>query len=199
MLGGTFDPIHYAHLAIAEQVREALDLAGVLFVPARVPVHRPPPQAAAEHRARMVELAIADNPRFLLSRIELDSDAPNFSVDTLERLVATRPADELVFIVSAEAAAALPSWRDPARLLELATLAVVPRLGYPPPDIDQLSHPFPGQADRLLVVETAPLGHSASDIRARLAAGRSARYLLPSAVETYIREHGLYGATRTAD
>jgi nicotinate-nucleotide adenylyltransferase len=199
ILGGTFDPVHYAHLAMAEQVRDAVDLDGVLFIPAAVPVHRPPPQASSQHRARMVELAIADNPRFLLSRLELDATDHNYSVTTLERLTAERPADEWFFIASVDAAAQLASWREPARLLELATLVVVPRLGYPEPSIDSLAGDFPGREDRFVIVATSTLGHSASDIRARLAGGRSIRYLVPPAVETYIREHGLYGASRPTD
>lgn len=199
ILGGTFDPIHYAHLALAEQVREELDLEGVIFVPARVPVHRPPPVAGAEDRARMVELAIAGNPHFLLSRLELDASGPNYAVDTLERLHRARPADEFLFIVSVEAAAELTTWHEPARLLELATLVVVPRLGYPEPSIESLAREFPGREDRFVIVPTSTLGHSASNIRARLAGGRSIRYLVPPAVETYVREHGLYGASRSAD
>jgi nicotinate-nucleotide adenylyltransferase len=199
VLGGTFDPIHYAHLAIAEQVRDALDLAGVLFIPARSPVHRPATSATAAERARMVELAIADNPHFELSRVELDSDEPNYSVDTLARLRAARPDEEFLLIVSIEAAAQLASWREPTRLLELARLVVVPRLGYPQPMIESLARQFPEQADRFVIVGTSMLGHSASDIRGRLAEGRSIRYLVPAAVEAHIRQKGLYGASRSTD
>jgi nicotinate-nucleotide adenylyltransferase len=193
VLGGTFDPVHFAHLAVAEQVREALGLTGVLFVPASVPVHKPPGIVSpAEHRLRMVELAIADNPHFAVSRIELERETPSYSVDTMELLVAQQPASEFVFIVSAEAVRELPGWHRPQRLLELCRLAVVPRLGYPMPTPEWLSDKFPGQADRFRLLETTRLGHSASDIRARVAAGRTIRYLVPSVVERYIRENQLY-------
>lgn len=193
ILGGLFDPIHFAHLAIADQAREALGLERVLFMPAGQPVHRAAPHASAAARVRMIELAIADNPAFALSRLEVDSDRPSYSVDTLERLTAGDPGRAYVLIVSAEACALLPTWRRPQRLLELAEVAIVPRLGHPDITRDWLATQFPGQADRFSLVETTRLGHSSSDIRARLGAGRSIRYLVPHSVERYIGEHHLYG------
>jgi nicotinate-nucleotide adenylyltransferase len=193
ILGGTFDPIHFAHLAIAEQTREDLDLDAILFVPAALPVHKPPAAVTAvDHRLAMVELAIADNPCFVLSRIELDRGGPSYSVDTLEQLTAEQPQRKHVFIMSSEAAKALPGWRSPRRLLELAEVAVVPRLGYVLPSRSWLAAEFPGQADRFTFVDTPALGHSASDIRNRVRSGRSIRYLVPDAVEDYIVQHGLY-------
>lgn len=193
IFGGTFDPIHYAHLAIAEQVREQLALAEVLFVPAARTVHKPVAGvSAAEDRARMVGLAIADNPAFYLSRIEIERGGPSYTVDTLAQLAAWRPDDELVFILSAEAARELPTWREPKRIVELATIAVVPRLGYETPDGEWLAHEFPGLGERFHFADAPALGHSASDIRRRVRAGLSIRYLVPPAVEQYIREHALY-------
>lgn len=195
VLGGTFDPVHYAHLAIAEQARETLELSGVLFLPAGKPVHKPLAAVSpAEHRLRMVELAIADNPNFRLSTIEHERSTPSFSVETMAQLTAERPADRFYFIVSAEALQSLPAWREPRRLLELCELVVVPRSGYTLPSRAWLEEHFPGQYERFTVVETTHLGHSASDIRARVAAARSIRYLVPSDIETYIREHELYVA-----
>ncbi len=134
ILGGTFDPIHIGHLAIAEEAREALGLEQVLFVPTRMPVHKPGrPVTAAEHRVAMVAAAIAGNPAFALERTEVDRDGPSYAVDTLEGLVdaaqASGRAVEYTFILSAEAYAGLPSWHRPARLLELCRMAVVPRPG----------------------------------------------------------------------
>jgi nicotinate-nucleotide adenylyltransferase len=194
VLGGTFDPIHYAHLAIAEQVAEALTLDGVLFVPSRQPVHRPPPVASPEQRAQMVALAINGNPRFRLSQLELEATAPNYSVDTVARLRHENTNDEFLFIVSAEAAAGLSTWREPDRLLELSRLVIVPRLGHPLPDIATLARDFTGREDRFVTVATSMLGHSATDIRARRARGQSIRYLVPPAVEEYIDKHGLYAS-----
>lgn len=194
ILGGTFDPVHYAHLVIAEQVREALDLSGVMFMPAGRPVHKPAPAASADDRVAMLELATADNPQFAVSRLEVDSDRPNYSVDTLEQLTTERPEDEFVLIMSVDAAAALPTWREPLRLLELSRVAVVPRLGYDTPSRDWLAAQFPDQVERFEFVETSRLGHSATDIRARVGQGRSIRYLVPPAVERYIGQHHLYAS-----
>ncbi len=194
MLGGTFDPIHYAHLAIAEHAREELDLASVAFLPAATPPHkRDMPVTAAEHRVAMVQLAIADNPWFRLSRLELDRPGPSYLVETLERLATERgEGGEHVFILSAEALAEMPRWRDPARILELSTVAVVPRRGYPVPSRAWLQEHFPGQKDRLVFLKGPELGHSASEIRRLVGEGRSIRYLVPPDVEAYIHRHGLY-------
>jgi nicotinate-nucleotide adenylyltransferase len=193
ILGGTFDPIHYAHLAIAERTHEQLRLAVVLFVPAAQTVHKPAATVTpVEQRAAMIELAIADNPHFALSRVEIERDGPSYTVDTLTQLRGERPADELFFIVSADAARELPTWREPRRILELCHFTIVPRLGFDTPSPEWLSHHFPGQADRFTFVDTPALGHSASDIRRRLAAGQGIRYLVPPAVDEYISRHALY-------
>ncbi len=203
ILGGTFDPVHFGHLVIAEEVREALSLDRVWFVPARQPPHKLGIDiSTAEDRTAMVDLAIAGNPAFEVSRIELEREGPSFTVDTLE--IVSRQAREsgidieLFFILSAEAVAALPTWRNPARILQLAKLVVVPRPGYPTPDDGELrkqASTFDAGPDRILRVDTLPLAHSASDIRRRAASGRSIRYLVPPAVEAYIADHRLYRST----
>jgi nicotinate-nucleotide adenylyltransferase len=198
VLGGTFDPVHYAHLAIAEEARDALGLAGVLFVPASVPPHKVGrPITAPEDRIAMVELAIAGNPAFHASRIELDRDGPSFTVDTIELLLADPPRPwspeaGLVFIMSVEALVGLETWHEPARLLAACRIAVVPRRGYPVAPREWTAAHFPGFEERLIVLDGPDLGHSASDIRERAAAGRSIRYLVPPEVEAYILARGLY-------
>jgi nicotinate-nucleotide adenylyltransferase len=197
ILGGTFDPIHYGHLVIAEEVREALSLDRVLFVPAAIPPHKIGLSITpAHHRAALVELAIAGNPSFAISRIELERDGPSYTVDTLQALAgdASRQgvARELFFILSTEALAGMRTWREPDRILALCRLAVVARPGVPIPDRGGLAAAFGDLADRIVVVDTVPLSHSASVVRERAAAGRSIRYLVPPAVETYICEHRLY-------
>jgi len=197
ILGGTFDPIHYGHLVIAEQVREALSLDRVLFVPAAVPPHRIGLAITpAEDRAALVELAIAGNSSFAVSRMELQRDGPSYTADTLQILVdeAAREgvARDLFFILSTEALAGLGTWRDPDRILSLCRLAVVPRPGTPPPDRRQLEAQFGDSAGRIVEVATVPQAHSASAVRARAAAGLSIRYLVPPAVEAYICDHRLY-------
>ena len=195
ILGGIFDPIHYAHLAVAEQARAELGLDGVLFVPAGQPVHRGTPRASAGDRARMIELAIADNPAFALSHLEVDAAKPSYTLDTVESLTREHPERTYTLIVSSETAALMPTtWHQPQRLVELATVAVVRRQGYRDIDGAWLERNFPGQADRFSLLATSLLGHSSSDIRARVAAGKSIRYLVPPAVESYIGEHRLYGS-----
>ena len=198
VLGGTFDPIHYAHLAIAESVRETLSLAGVLFVPAGMPPHKPDRIVSpAADRVAMVELAIADNPAFRVSRVEVDRPGRSFAVDTMEQL-RTYPVDEAaasagyVFIVSSEALAGLPSWQRPERLLELCRIAVVPRLGHPGLGRSWVAEHFPGREERIVFLDGPGLGISASQIRARAREGRSIRYLVPPAVEHYVQERRLY-------
>ncbi len=201
VLGGTFDPIHLGHLAIAEEVREALGLERILFVPARLPVHKPGrPVSPAEDRVAMVALAIADNPAFALSRVEVDRDGPSYAVDTLEGLAAEartagRAAD-LTFILSAEAYAGLSTWHRPERILELCRMAVVPRPGAAPADLAAMARLVPGADRRTIVLDGPRLAISGSSIRDRVAAGRSIRYLVPDAVIAYIGDHGLYAAPR---
>lgn len=203
ILGGTFDPIHLAHLAIAERTRETLDLAGVVFVPAaRNPLKETPPSPATD-RVAMVELAIAGNEQFRVSRIETEREGPSYTVDTLEAFHADgryagggRP--DPVLIVSVEAARGLPRWRRVDRLLELCRVGVVPRRGYEAPTPGWFEEAFPGRGSRFVLLDGPDLGHSATEIRARAAAGRSIRYLVPDAVEQWIMQRALYG-TAAAD
>jgi len=191
VLGGTFDPVHVGHLAVAEEAREALGLERILFVPAAMPPHKVDrPVSAPSHRFAMVELAIAGNTAFEASRIELDRTGPSYTVDTLERLAPEWR--ELVLILSAEAFRDLRTWRRPERILELARLAVVPREGYPDASRAFLAEHFPGFEDRAVFLPGPRLWLSASDLRERAANGRSLRYLVPDAVATYIGDHALY-------
>lgn len=200
ILGGTFDPIHTGHLAIAEMAREDLGLAGVLFVPAGLPPHKQDrPITPAGQRLAMVELAIADNPWFRASRIEMDRPGPSYAVDTVVELGARSRAEgreEPFFILSVEALLMLPTWRDPRGILERARICVVPRPGAGLPDREWLERTFAGLAERFVFLDGAHLGYSSSDIRARLAAGRSIRYLVPPAVEEYLLRHRPYGGGR---
>ena len=194
VMGGTFDPIHVGHLVTAEEAREALSLARMLFVPAGRPPHKPASEVTdVRHRVAMVELAIADNPTFELSRIEVDRAGPSFTVDTVERLA--RDADVTV-ILSAETFHELATWHEPDRLFAAARVAVVPREGYPAPDPAWLAATFPGREDRVIYLDASHLEVSSTDIRARVAAGRSIRYLVPDAVEAYIGANHLYRTER---
>ena len=191
VLGGTFDPVHIAHLAIAEEARESLGLSKVMFIPAAMPPHKVDrPVSDPEHRLAMVELAIADNPAFEASRIELGRTGPSYTVDTLEALGGDAAA--LVLILSAEAFRELRSWPRPERILELAQLAVVPRDGFPEANRAYLAEHFPGFEDRATFLTGPRLRLSASQLRDRAANGRSLRYLVPDAVAAYIGDHALY-------
>ena len=194
VLGGIFDPIHYGHLAIAEQTRDALTLDTVLFIPAGRPVHKYPPTANGIARMRMVEMAIADNGTFQASSMEVDSDGPSYTVDTLATLTTDRPDLDFVLIVSSETCSQMPTWREPDRVLDLAQVAIVSRLGHADISREWISHYFAGREDRFVRVPTSHLGHSSTDIRARVAAGKSIRYLVPPAVETYIEDNRFYGS-----
>jgi len=200
ILGGTFDPVHLGHLALAEEVRETLDLARVLFVPAGDPWQKVGTDVTpGAIRYALVERAIADNPGFAASRLEIDRPGPTYTAETLaviadaERAAGRDP--DLWFILSAEALAGLPTWRDPERVLALARLAVVPRAD----DAEDLAAAaarfaadFPGERDRALFLPGPRLAISGTLIRARVAAGRSIRYLVPDAVAAAIREYALY-------
>jgi nicotinate-nucleotide adenylyltransferase len=196
-MGGTFDPVHLGHLAIAEAARGALDLDRVLFLPAGLPPHRPAGAvASAEDRVAMVRLAIEGNPAFELSRIDVDRAGPSYTADSVrliadaERAAAREP--DLVLIMSAETLAGLPEWHEPERLLAACRVAVVPRAGHPPPDPAWLETHFPGLAERIVVLDGPRLEVSSTGIRERVAAGGSVRHLVPEAVERYIADHALY-------
>jgi nicotinate-nucleotide adenylyltransferase len=200
ILGGTFDPIHLGHLAIAEAARQELGLERVLFVPASIPPHRSSaPRADAPDRAAMVELAIAGNPAFAMSRLELDRLGPSFTADTVERIAADERLagrlPDLWFIVSADAFAGFLDWRAPDRILAVCRLVVLPREGHPAPDLGPVAAALPACVDRVLVLDGPRIRLSATEIRARASRGMSVRYLVPDAVAAYIGDHRLYRAT----
>lgn len=201
IMGGTFDPIHLGHLAIAEEAREILGLARILFIPAAMPPHRPAGSvAAAADRAAMAGLAIEGNPAFELSRVELDRAGPSYTSDTVEALAAAERAagrePDLTFILSAETLRDLPTWHAPERLLDACRIAVVPRYRYAAPDRTWLCEQFPGRDGRVDFLSAPRVDVSSTMIRERVAVGRSIRYLVPSAVERYIEDHSLYRATK---
>jgi len=195
VFGGTFDPVHLAHLAVAQEAAEALGLERIAFVPAGEPPHKPGRHMTpGEHRLAMLELAIAGNERFRVDRQELDRPGPSYTVDTLAAVAATRPAGAfgLVLVLSAEAFLGLMTWREPRRILELARVVVAPRDGYPDAGPAFLEANLPDLAARATFLDSPRIRLSASELRARAAAGRSLRYLVPDAVAAYIGDHALY-------
>jgi nicotinate-nucleotide adenylyltransferase len=192
ILGGTFDPIHHGHLLIAEEAREALGLERVLLVPAASPPHKPGRRVTdAAHRLAMAELAVEGNPAFEVSPIEVERGGASYTVDTLEALRSLGVHDPW-FVLSTEALAGLPSWREPDRVLALARLAVVPRGGFAGRDVAWVEARFPGRGARVRFLDGPLLPISGSVVRGRAAAGRSVRYLVPDPVATYIAVHALY-------
>lgn len=198
LFGGTFDPIHFAHLAVAQEAAETLGLERILFMPAGMPPHKPDRDiTAGADRLAMVELAIDGNDRFAVDRLELDRAGPSYTVDTLEALLASRPSrpapsPAITLILSSEAFRGLPTWREPRRILELACLAVAPREGYPSVTAAFMDMEFPEFRDRVTYLDGPRMRLSASELRTRAAAGRTLRYLVPDAVAAYIDDHALY-------
>ena len=195
VLGGTFDPPHVGHLALAEQAREQLRLDRVLFIPAGDPWRKSQRAVTpAVHRLAMIRLAVAGNPAFAVDDSEVRRKGPTYSVDTLRELRARlATADELYFVIGQDALADLPHWRDPAGIAALALIAVARRpepVEGPRADAEPPALPF--DASRLVHVEMPLIDVSSTDLRARARAGRSLRYLVPDAVAAYIREKGLY-------
>ena len=208
LFGGTFDPIHFGHLRLAEEACDELGLAGVRWIPAGQPAHREAPQVTAAQRLDMVRLATAGNPRFSVDAAEVEAALPSYTVPTLERLRRELgEAQPLVLIVGADAFAGLPTWHRWRDLFALAHIAVSLRPGF---SIDKSALPHElatefcdrGSVDRG-ILRSRPAGAivgfamtqlavSATQIRRQLAAGRSVRYLLPDAVVGYINQYQLY-------
>ena len=197
MLGGTFDPIHLGHLALARAARASLGLDEILFVPAARPPHKlGRPISPATDRLAMVELAIAGEPATRVSHIEIDRSGPSYTVDTVAALLDEAARDDrlidVTVILSAESFADLPDWHAADRLVELATIAVAPRPGHPLPEPIALADRLPGLIGRLAVIHGTLPDISASKIRALVAAGRPIDHLVPPRVAAYIEEHHLY-------
>ena len=194
ILGGTFDPPHIGHLWLATLAADALGLGRVLLMPAARPPHKGGTAVSnAAERVTMTRLAIAGNLLFDLSLVEMERPGPSFTVDSLVELRASLGTDAgLVLIMAADSFAEIETWREPDRLLELAEWAVGPRPGSPLPDRAALRERFGPSEARIHLLDGPALDLSSSEIRRRVAAGRSIRYLVPRAVEELIADRGLY-------
>jgi nicotinate-nucleotide adenylyltransferase len=186
LLGGMFDPIHIGHLRAAEIVREALALDEVVFVPAGRPPHRGQPAAAGIDRYAMVALATAAERAFVPSDVELAREGPSYTVETVALIHKQRPGVDVVLIVGSDNLPMIAGWREPERLLELCTVAVVERPGSLPAPAGTLP------AARVHRVEGTTLPIASRDLRERIRAGRSVRHLVPGGVADYIEKRGLY-------
>ena len=197
ILGGTFDPIHYGHLVIAEEVRVALDLTEVVFIPAGQPPHKLSNHITPVHyRVAMLELALASNPHFFYARIEIERNGPSYTADTLQTLREQwGPDTEIDFIIGWDSLEELHTWHDAPRLLAALThLFAVRRPGYED-DAEYnntLETRLPGILQRLLIVPAPQLDISATELRERVASGKSIKYQTPEPVEAYIKKNKLY-------
>lgn len=209
LLGGTFDPIHYAHLRLAEEVADVLGLAQVRFIPAAIPPHRGAPQASAGHRRAMVELAIGGNSRFVLDDRELRRQGRSYTVDTLAGIRDELGERPLCLLMGADAFVALTTWHRWPELFGLAHIVIANRPGY---QLDHLDSALPdalkteylqrhtndhrdlalAPAGRIATHELTAMDVSATGLRESIRLGRSLRYLLPDDVIAYIRQHHLY-------
>ena len=194
IFGGTFDPVHYGHLLLADQCLEQCRLEQVWFLPAGVPPHKlERTVASGKARVEMLELALAGHDRIRIDRRELDRADPCYTVETLAALRAEDPSRDLFFLLGADSLVDFPTWREPRRIVELARLAVVNRGGAPFPELELLRPVLGnGLASRIDLVTIPGMDISSSDIRRRISQGKSIRYMTPRAVECYIETHGLY-------
>jgi len=193
-MGGTFDPVHRGHLAIAEEAYRFLNLHQVIFVPAGQPYFKNLLEISpAEDRVKMLRLAIQKVPYFKLSLVEVQRKGPSYTVDTLALLKeASRGRDELYFIMGWDSLQALPKWKDPDKILSLCIIVAAPRPGFPKPDLQELERELPGIARKTIFLEKPVLDISSTQIRERVRAGLTIEELVPVEVAKYIRAKGLY-------
>jgi nicotinate-nucleotide adenylyltransferase len=194
VLGGTFDPIHNGHLGIADAACRELGLARVLFVPARDPWLKGRVDVMPScDRVEMLKLAISGNPRYAISRVDLQREGPSYTVDTLSDLRRELGASaELYFILGMDAMGDLPEWREPDRIVQMCRLVVAKRPGVDIIDLKALEARLPGISGRVVVIDNDLYDINSTGIRRLVAAGRSISGLVPDAVARYIRENGLY-------
>lgn len=193
VLGGSFDPVHIGHLILAEEARGRLDLAVVYFVPAGEPPHKRDRRLApAEDRIAMIELALADNEHFRVSRVDVDRPGPHYTVDLVQIIQEQLPAGcELYFLMGFDSLAELPTWHEPARLIAACHLVALTRHDISV-DWEKLEAALPGIRQRVTILDMPELEIASHQLQERIRAGRSIRYLVPDEVARYIREHGLY-------
>jgi nicotinate-nucleotide adenylyltransferase len=196
LFGGTFDPPHSGHLIVAQDAALALSLDRVLFMPAAQPPHKlGRVMSPAPARARMLELAIQGNPLFAFSPLELEREGPSYTVETLAELTAQHPDVQWTLLIGADQYAEFAQWRQPAQIRRLARVAVIARGGgsdWTAPQAPAGIPPLEPLDHGDVRVQVTRIDISATQIRARVAAGQPVRYMVPAAVESFIFEHGLY-------
>jgi nicotinate-nucleotide adenylyltransferase len=186
IMGGTFDPIHHGHLVAASEVESLFSLDEVIFVPTGEPWQKHERRVSpAEHRYLMTVIATASNPRFWVSRVDIDRAGPTYTIDTIRDIAEQRPQAELFFITGADALGQILSWKDAEDALKLARFIGVTRPGY---ELSDAHLP----TDSVTLLDVPAMAISSSDCRSRVAAGRPVWYLVPDGVVQYINKHSLY-------
>jgi len=195
ILGGTFNPPHLGHLVCAQEAYLQLELDRVMLMPARIPPHKPvEDEPGVEHRLELCRLAVRGDDRFSVSGLELARPGPSYTVDTLEELNSQAPDNELFLIVGGDIAAGLPQWREPERVLGLATLAVARRRGTAWSSVETALRRLRG-GERARFFQMPEIGVSSTIVRERIRAGQPIRYIVPDQVGEYIARHRLYGGS----
>ena len=194
ILGGTFDPIHMGHLRMAEHVFQRMELEQIIFIPAYVPPHKLGQDfAPAADRYAMTELAVADNPHFIVSDMEIKRTGVSYTIDTIRELHRQYADKELHFIIGADSVAQLHTWHNIEEMLEMTTFVAVWRPGYEGAMEELVRYLGQRARERVLLLDTPVYDISSTEIRTRIREGRSLAGLVPGSVEKYIFEHGLYG------
>ena len=199
LLGGTFDPVHCGHLAVARQVKDACALDRVWLIPAARSPLRGAPHASPAHRLAMCRLAVGDGSWLEVRDLELSRPAPSYTVDTLRALTQAHPDAVFVLIVGTDALEAMAAWRDTDSILAISQVVAVARTGYAAELPDDLLRDHPAAATRVRILQDAASEVAASDVRQRIAADESLEGLVPRAVANYIRRHSLYGRRDAAE
>jgi nicotinate-nucleotide adenylyltransferase len=196
ILGGTFDPPHFAHLILAQHAYEELSLNKILFVPAGEPPHKDHTRTPVNQRLTMLELALDEDPRFELSRVEIERPGPHYTIDTVRIIQRENPDSELFFIMGGDVYRDLPNWDRPQEMFETCKLAVAvmrrPGFGNPDLRLDMHQSVIPQLEENAMLLTSPLVEFSSTDIVDRLTAGRSIRYMVPDSVLEYIAQHELY-------
>jgi nicotinate-nucleotide adenylyltransferase len=195
ILGGTFNPPHLGHLVSAQEAYLQLGLDRVMFVPARIPPHKPvDDEPGVEHRLELCRLAVRGDERFTVSDVEIVRAGPSYTVDTLDELTSKAPDSELFLILGGDIAAGLPDWHEPEKVLSLSTLAIAERPGTTRAQIEGALERLRG-GERATFFPMPTIELSSTEIRRRVRAGQPIRYIVPDAVAAYIRDNQLYGGS----
>jgi nicotinate-nucleotide adenylyltransferase len=193
LFGGTFDPPHLGHLILASEAQSQLELNRLLWILSPEPPHKQENLITpVEHRLAMVQLAIADNPAFEFSRIELDRPGPHYTLDTIQIIAEQNPGADIVPVIGGDSLRDLPKWHEPQKIVYACHWIGVMRRPNEEPNLAELERKLPGISSKVHYVDAPLLEIASREIRSRIAEGKSVRYYLPESVQEYIEQHHLY-------